>query len=167
MNISKEGITFLEKYAEGKRSTVYNDSNGKPTIGIGHLLTKDELSSGKIVIKYANPHNNEIVKYRDGLTDKQIYALLVSDLVSVEGIINIAVKVPLTQNQYDALVSFVFNVGNTAFVNSTLLKVLNQGKYEEVPTQMRRWVHGDGKVIEGLVNRREKDVSLWNGTWRV
>ena len=164
MNISDRGLKLIES-VEGKKSRVYLDSGGAPTIGIGHLLVKDEKSSGKINIKYSNPHNNELVKYENGLTDVQIYALLRSDLVSVESIINIAVKVPLNQNQFDSLCSFIFNIGVNAFNNSTLLKKLNNGEYNAVPDQMMRWVKDNGRTVSGLVNRRTTEISMWNGAW--
>ena len=72
------------------------------------------------------------------------------------------VKVPLNQNQFDALVSFVFNVGNNAFRDSTLVKVLNAGHFDQVPTQLRRWIRDNGKIVKGLINRREKEIALWN-----
>ena len=165
MNISDLGLKLIES-VEGKKSRVYLDSGGAPTIGIGHLLTKDEKSSGKINVKYANPHNNELIKYADGLTDKQIYALLRSDLISVESILTISVKVPLTQNQFDALCSFIFNIGVNAFNNSTLLKKLNKAEYNSVPTQMMKWVMDNGRVISGLKNRREQEILMWNGLWK-
>lgn len=164
MNISENGLRLIES-VEGKKNRMYLDSGGAPTIGIGHLLTKDERSSGKIRLKYDNPHNNESVKYEGGLTDEQVYALLRSDLVSVESIINIGVKVPLNQNQFDALCSFAFNVGVNAFANSTLLKKLNNGEYAAVPDQLLRWTKDNGRTVAGLVNRRSTEILMWNGNW--
>lgn len=75
------------------------------------------------------------------------------------------VKVPLTEAQGGALLSFLYNVGLTAFIRSTLLRVLNSGGYTEVSDEMRRWnkitVNGKKEVCVGLVNRREKEISLW------
>jgi lysozyme len=151
-------IKELEEF-EGNKSRVYPDSNGYPSIGIGHLLTKDELSSGKIVI------NGMIVRYADGLTEDEIEALLNQDLKTAEDSIARLVKVPLTQGQYDGLTSWTFNVGGGALAGSTLLKVLNAGAYDQVPDQMRRWVHNkDGSICAGLQRRREAEVALWNGT---
>jgi lysozyme len=76
--------------------------------------------------------------------------------------VNESVTVPLNQNQFDALVSFSFNVGDNAFRGSTLLKLLNQGQYDQVPAQLRRWVRDNGHVVQGLINRREKEIVLWN-----
>lgn len=146
----------LFKLWEGLETHEYLDSGGAPTIGIGHLLTRSERSSGKIMI------DGVAVHYRDGLTEDQCWALLDQDLDGVEQCVSDAVKVALTQNQFDALVSFTFNVGNGAFLGSTLLKLLNNGKYDDVPAQLRRWNKDNGHVVRGLVNRREKEVDLWN-----
>jgi len=88
---------------------------------------------------------------------------LSQDVRPAEQTVNNGVKVALNQNQFDALVSFTFNVGGASFNGSTLLKVLNQGQYAQVPDQLRRWNKAGGKVVQGLVNRRENEVKLWNG----
>lgn len=156
MKMSDRGRELLTQW-EGKSAKVYKDSAGLPTIGVGHLLTKDELASGKILILGVS------TKYSEGLTISQIDQLLVQDLAGAEGAVNSGVEAALTQNQFDALVSFVFNVGRTAFYNSTLRKVLNAGKYREVPNQLRRWNRAGGVVIAGLSNRRENEIKLFGG----
>lgn len=155
MKMSAHGLNLLEQW-EGFKLKVYKDSAGLPTIGVGHLLTKSELTSGKIVIKGVT------VKYANGLTNQQVIDLLAQDVAPVGQVVTKAVTVPLTQNQFDALVSFAFNVGNAAFSGSTLLKVLNQKQYKEVPEQLLRWTRSGGKVVPGLVNRRENEIKLWN-----
>src|SRR5947199_9460312 len=119
MKMSPHGLQLLEQW-EGFELKLYKDSAGLPTIGVGHLLTKAELSSGKITI------NGVSVKYGDGLTNQQVTDLLSQDVQPAAAAVNNGVKVPLNQNQFDALVSFTFNVGTGAFTSSTLLKVLNQ-----------------------------------------
>src|SRR5436853_7015410 len=156
MQMSPHGLELLEQW-EGFKTTVYKDSAGLPTIGVGHLLTKSELSSGKITI------NGVPVKYGDGLTEQQVTDLLAQDVQPAAAAVNNNVKVPLNQNQFDALVSFTFNVGGGAFTSSTLLKVLNQGQYDQVPTQLLRWTRAGGQVVQGLVNRRNNEIKLWNG----
>ena len=155
MKMSANGKKRLAEW-EGVKNNVYNDVAGLPTIGVGHLLTAEENDSGKIVI------NGRPVEYSEGLTDLQVMELLTQDLIRFEDVINSAVIVPLNQNQFDALVAFAFNVGTPAFKKSTLLKVLNAEKYTEVPAQLRRWVKAGGKTVQGLVNRREKEIELWN-----
>ena len=147
----KEKITAWE----GFEPRVYSDAAGKLTIGVGHLLTPSELSSGKIWIA------GEPVRYADGLSEAQILELLGQDLEGAEAAVNNGVEVELSQNQFDALVSFCFNVGAAAFRNSTLLRLLNQGHYDDVPAQLRRWVHCRGEVVQGLVRRREHEIALW------
>ena len=156
MQMSERGKDLLAQW-EGVREKLYLDPVGLATIGIGHLLTRDEISSGKLWIKGAK------VKYYQGLTRSQVMDLLDQDLEIFEKAINDSVKVELTQDQFDALASFSFNVGAHAFVKSTLLKVLNQGQYEEVPRQLRRWVYAGGKKLKGMINRREHEVALWEG----
>ena len=144
------------EFLEGDKSKVYPDSNGYPTIGVGHLLTKSELSSGKIIIGGAP------VKYSVGLTELQIQALLDQDLKTAEDAIARLVRVPLTQYQYDALTSWVFNVGGGALSGSTLLKLLNAKQYDQVPVQMKRWTKDhQGQIVPGLVRRRTIEANMW------
>ena len=103
------------------------------------------------------------VDYSNGITEDQVYALLGQDLDRFKDAVNQRVTVDLEQNQYDALVSFSFNVGVGAFRDSTLLRLLNEGQYGEVPAQLLRWVKAGGKTVQGLVNRRENEIKLWNG----
>jgi lysozyme len=154
MEISESGKRKIREW-EGSRARPYRDAGGKLTIGVGHLLTKSELASGKIWIQ------GQAVRYADGLSDRQILDLLGQDVAGAEQAINDGVQVELSQNQFDALVSFTFNVGSTAFKNSTLRRQLNQGDYAAVPAQLRRWVRCNGAVVQGLVNRREEEIELW------
>jgi len=153
--VGKSGKALFQEW-EGLELNEYLDSGGAPTIGIGHLLTRSERMSGKIILK------GMPLVYRNGLTVQQCLDLLDQDLDPAENVVNKAVTVALNQNQFDALVSFTFNVGDSAFRNSTLLKVLNAGKYDQVPAQLLRWVRDNGKVVKGLVNRRNKEIDLWN-----
>jgi lysozyme len=156
MRMSQRGKELLAQW-EGIEGNVYKDSAGLPTIGVGHLLTRDELTSGKIIIRGLS------VKYANGLTQQDVLNLLAQDLDIFEEIVNTNVKVDLAQHQFDALVAFTFNIGGNAFKSSTLLKALNQGRYGDVPEQLRRWVFAGGQKVQGLANRREKEIQLWNG----
>lgn len=129
------------KTAEGLRLTAYKDGGGVWTIGYGH--------TGADV--------------REGLTIplSEAERLLTRDLRVAEGHVNDAVKVKLTQNQFDALVSFVYNVGGGAFRSSTLLKLLNAGDYGNAADQLLRWNKDNGKVVDGLTNRRREERSLF------
>lgn len=153
------GVRFIERW-EGKRNCPYDDSGGALSIGIGHLITDSERKSGKIYIK------KEAVLYKNWLSEDQIYNLLDQDLVSKERDVSIALYdssiSEWTQNQADALISMVFNIGITAFRKSTLRKRLISGDIEDVPNQINRWVYDNGVVIKGLVNRRKAEAKLFN-----
>ena len=88
--------------------------------------------------------------------------LLAEDLAEFEKYVDTYVTVALTQNQFDALVSWTFNLGPGNLKESTMLKKLNQGLYAEVPDEMRRWNKAGGKVLEGLIRRREAEAKLFN-----
>lgn len=141
MRISDEGIACIKRW-EGFKTQAYLDTGGVWTIGYGH--------TGK---KYAFPNNV--------ISEEKAEELLRSDLDWAEEAVNDLVVVKLSQSQFDALVSFVFNVGRTAFSRSTLLKKLNKGNYAEVPSELAKWKYDNGKVIEGLVNRRAAEAGLW------
>ncbi len=150
MKTSEKGIKFLCD-REGIRLFVYKDSNGDDTIGVGHLITKLELKTSKILI------GGEKVDYKKGLTKSQVMTLLSQDLSVTEFCINEVIKVELSQNQFDALVSLVFNIGINAFSTSTLVKLLNKGKYSDVPAQIMRWCN----VQPILKPRRALECKLW------
>ena len=102
---------------------------------------------------------------RTVMTKAEIDEAYGAELLPFEKCVAHEVKVPVTDNQSIALISFAYNVGEGDFCKSTLLRVLNAGKYDEVPAQLRRWVHGraTGKEpIPGLVNRRNAEIKLWN-----
>lgn len=155
MKLSDKGKELLINL-EGLIKFEYLDSGGASTIGVGHLLTKSERASGKILI------NDQAIAYCNGLTLEECHVLLMQDMYLAESTINAVKLVKLTQNQFDTLVCFVFNVGETAFIKSTLLKLLNQGQYDQIPTQLRRWIYDNGEIIKGLVYRREKEIRFWN-----
>lgn len=161
MRVSKRGIETLMDM-ESVEPHAYYDEAQKLTIGVGHLLTQTELDRGSLFI------NGDMVVWRNGITRQHAEDLLMQDMRVAEDAVGVLVKVPLTQNQFDALVFFTFNVGVSAFRSSTLLRVLNQGHYEAVPAQMRRWVYvtkdSQRVLSKGLQNRREREVQIWNGT---
>lgn len=140
------------KESEGFRETVYDDGAGNETIGYGHKVTDKEKS-------------DETFKGKT-ITREEADELLKKDLERAEDCVRKNVKVPLTQGQFDALVDFVFNVGCGNFKKSTLLKLLNEGKYDKVPKELMRWtkatVDGEKVDLPGLVNRRKRNVKRWN-----
>lgn len=128
---------------EGLRLEAYLDTGGVWTIGYGH--TGEEVRRGLTI---------DLAQAETWLTE---------DLREAEGYVSKLVKVRLTQNQFDALVSFVYNIGGTAFSKSTLLKKLNAGDYEGAANQLLRWNKDNGKVVRGLTNRRKKERGLFLG----
>ena len=142
---------------EGFKTEVYKDSAGLKTIGVGHLLTQQELSLYEIALD-----DESRVNFHDGLTDEQVLSLLARDVRRFEKAVTDAVTSDLTQDQFDSLTSFAFNIGVSTFRRSTLLKVLNQGCYSDVPSELRKWNKTNGQIVQGLVNRREKEIALWN-----
>lgn len=155
METSPDGIEAIED-REGLRTTAYQDAAGLWTIGYGHLLTRDELHSGLLF------YDGQSVPWRQGITIAQAQELLHHDLLAAETAVN-TVTVPLSQNQFDSLVSFTFNVGTKAFTTSTLYKSLNAGQYTAVPIQLQLWDHVAGKVNAGLLGRRNQEIAQWQG----
>jgi lysozyme len=155
LRLSLASAVFLVEQ-EDWRTVVYDDVAGNPTIGVGHLLTKSELTSGKIYLK------KHAIKWSQGLKDVDVMLLLAQDVAEREAVINELVTVPLAQHQFDALLLFVFNIGREAFAKSTLLRLLNVGAYAEVTSQLHRWIYARGKPVEGLKVRRATEAALWN-----
>ena len=141
MKCSEEGLSLIKKF-EGCELKAYMCSADVLTIGYGHTLTVHE--------------NMEI---NQETADK----LLQQDIEVFEQAVEQAVTVPLSQYQFDALVAWTFNLGAGNLNSSTMLKVLNAAKYEEVPSEMKRWNKAKGKVLEGLVRRREAESLLFEG----
>jgi lysozyme len=148
-------LAFLTE-VEGRRRFAYLDlgKTGVPTIGIGHCLTQSERRSGKV---YIESHS---VRYKYGLTSEQIKALFQQDMRPIALLIH-SDNSTLSETQFTALASFCFNVGTTAYLNSTLRKKLLTDNYLAIPAQLRRWIYDNGKIIQGLVNRREREITLW------
>ena len=156
LTMSPDGVRLLREL-EGCASLPYRDVAGMWTLGIGHVLTQSELASGKIDV----PSFGQCRYGRKPWPDAWIEVLLRKDLRMTCAILTQAVQVPVTQTQTDALLCWAFNVGGGAARHSTLLKVLNAGRYDDVPAQLRRWVFSGGRWIEGLTRRREREVALW------
>ena len=89
--------------------------------------------------------------------------LLEEEMIEYESYVNDMVDVELNQSQFDSLCAWVYNLGPSNFGSSTLLKVLNEGKYDEVPAQIKRWNKAGGEVLNGLIRRREAEALLFQG----
>jgi lysozyme len=99
----------------------------------------------------------------DTITPPVAIARALKDVQKFEGALKQCVKVPLAQHEYDAYVSFSYNVGSAAFCRSTLVKLLNQEQYELACEELRKWVYAGGVKLQGLVNRREAERKLCLG----
>ena len=137
--ISQNGINLLKQF-EGLRLTSYPDQGGLYTVGYGHV---GNVGPGMTI------------------TPEQAEEFLREDLTHTENGINCMVNVPLTQNQFDALCSFVFNIGRGNFKDSTCLAKLNQGLSQEAATWMLPWHRIHGIENEGLLKRREAERDLF------
>lgn len=126
---------------EGLRLTAYRDMVGVWTIGYGH--TGPDVKPGLMI------------------TQQQADQLLINDLVRFERGVNVLVTVKLNQNQFDALVSFAYNLGLGALQNSTLLRLLNDGNYQAAADQFPRWNRAGGNVVAGLARRRYAERELF------
>lgn len=145
MRTGRDGVELIRHF-EGCRFDAYLCPAGVWTIGYGH--TAD-------------------VKEGDSIDQEAAEAFLIEDLETFEQAVTRLVEVPLTQQQFDALVSWTFNLGAGNLAESTLLKKLNNYQYAEVPEQMMRWVRAGGQVLEGLVRRRAAEAALFQSKdWR-
>jgi lysozyme len=139
MDVSPRGIALIQRF-EGLRLTAYLDSVDKPTIGYG---------------------STKGVRMGDEITQAQAVELLAADVERHADGVRRLVDVPLTQNQFDALVSLVFNIGVGAFRRSTLLRKLNAGDHRGAADELLRWTKAGGRELRGLVRRREAERALF------
>ncbi len=147
MQYSQDAIGLIKEY-EGFRACVYKCPADRNTIGYGHVLSGSNLN-------------------HKAINEKQALKLLQSDLTMFGRYINKKVKVTLTQPQYDALCSLVYNWGCTNFAKSKGFRLLNQGKYDlaasEFFSKERGVVNVRGKFCKGLYRRRQAELKLWRG----
>lgn len=145
MRTSDEGISLIRHF-EGCSLDAYLCPAGVWTIGYGHT------------------HG---VKEGDVIDQEAAEALLIEDLEEFEGYVNSMTEIALKQNEFDALVSWTFNLGPTNLKTSTMLNRINYGPLSDVPYQMQRWNKAGGKVLAGLTKRRAAEAALWEGKdWR-
>lgn len=137
---SSTGFAMTKQF-EGLVLTAYQDTVGVWTIGYGH--TGLSVYGGLVI------------------TEDQADQLLESDVAGAVAFVNAAVVPEINQNQFDALVDFVFNLGATALLSSTLLRLLNAGDFDDAAAQFIRWDHARGVVIPGLLRRRQAEQLLF------
>jgi len=140
LTYGKNGLALTEQF-EGCRLMAYQDQVGVWTIGYGH--TGPEVKAGLTI------------------TQAQAAAWLAADVASAAACVNRLVAVRLSQEEFDALVDFVFNLGQRAFANSTLLRELNAGEFAAAAAQFDLWDHAGGVVVAGLLRRRQSEAALF------
>lgn len=140
MKLDERGRKFIQAF-EGLRLTAYLCPAKVWTIGYGHT---GDVAEGMTI------------------TLEQAEALFAHDVAVFEQGVLKLVKVPLTQNQFNALVSFAYNLGLGNLAKSTLLRRLNSGNYAAVPVELMKWDKAGGKPVAGLTRRREGEGELWN-----
>lgn len=146
MKTSNNGLKFIARW-EGFSPTAYLDANDGYTIGYGTLI--DEANEQHLLTAT--------------ITEAEALELKRKDVERFEATVRGAVTAPINQNQFDALVSFVYNVGPEAFKKSTLVKRINtNAPKEEITRQFMRWVNDDGQPVQGLINRREAEAELYH-----
>ena len=141
MKTSAEGIALIKKF-EGLELDSYQCSANVWTLGYGHT---------------------QGVAEGDSCSEEEAEIILVNDLKEFETYVNALVDVDLDQNQFDALVAWTFNLGPTNLRTSTLLKKLNAGDYNDVPSEIKRCNRAGGQVLDGLIRRREAEALLFAG----
>ena len=144
MKTSANGIAHIKEF-EGFRGKRYLCPANKWTIGYGHVIVDSE----------------RLTLWNAELTEEQAAKLLIKDLDRFESAVRDMVAAPLTQGQFDALVSFAFNLGEAKLRSSTLLKLLNAGDYNGARKQINRWVYSNGKKLDGLIRRRARETEMF------
>jgi lysozyme len=145
MKIDKAGLDLIKKF-EGFSSKPYLDIAGVPTIGYG-----------------TTHHESRAVSMGDPeISQRTAEYLLKTQVDETYGrAVNHYVRVPINQDQFDALVSFAYNLGTNALKKSTLLRYLNLGEYDRAANEFRKWSHANGRVSKGLLARRELEQELF------
>jgi len=146
MQVSKNGLNLIKKF-EGLSLSPYLCPAGKPTIGYGNTYYEDGIK----------------VSLNDDPITKERANELLENIVNQDftPVINRYVTVDLNQNQFDALVSFVYNVGNRNFRRSTLRKKLNRLDYDGASNEFKKWRKSKGKILKGLIRRRKMETELF------
>ncbi|MBW7852230.1 MAG: lysozyme [Rhodospirillales bacterium] len=144
MRAVPDAAVALVKRFEGLRLEPYRDAAGFWTVGWGHLIGRDRRAPRPPPID-----------------EDQAGALLVADLARTAAAVLRLARVPLTDGQFGALVSFAFNVGAGNLQASTLLRLVNREEHDDVPPQFRRWTHAGGVKLPGLVRRRAAEAAMY------
>jgi len=140
-HITQEGLNLIKEF-EGFEPTIYEDAAGYPTIGYGHLIRPGE----KFPKRITKAQGEEILRQDVGVAERAVVRLI---------------NAPLSDGQFDALVSFTFNLGAGALQRSTLRRKVNREDHAHVPTEFMRWVWAGGRKLRGLIRRRSAEADLY------
>jgi GH24 family phage-related lysozyme (muramidase) len=138
-HVTEAGLNLIKRF-EGFSATIYTCPAGYPTIGYGHVVLAHEQD-----------------QFTAGITPAEATELLRKDALIAERAVIRLISVPLTDGQFDALVSFTFNLGAGALQRSTLRWKVNRREHESVPVDLMKWVWAAGKRLPGLVRRRQAE----------
>ncbi len=138
-HVTEAGLNLIKRF-EGFSSTIYICPAGYPTIGYGHVVLAHERE-----------------QFALGITQAEATELLRKDVRIAERAVLRLISVPLTDGQFDALVSFTFNLGAGALQRSTLRRKVNRGEHEGIPSALMKWVLAAGKRLPGLVRHRQEE----------
>lgn len=150
LRTSQAGVTAIAEH-EGFEPNLYDCAAGRCTIGFGHLVHRGKTGTGQ----------ESETPFAAGISRPDALELLRSDILLAEASVQKFVRVSLTQPQFDALVSFVFNVGEPAFAGSTLLKHLNAGHFARAASQFDRWIMAGDRAVDGLRRRRARERQMF------
>ncbi len=140
MKTSSHGISLIKRY-EGFRAEPYFCPAGYLTIGYGHVIKANE-------------------KF-ESLSEEEAEQILQKDLLIFERSVARLVHAPINQYQFDALVSFTYNLGQGALQRSTLRQVINRHEYELAPNEFRKWIYAGGRILKGLIRRRNSEAIMF------
>ena len=143
-HITQEGLDLIKRF-EGFSPTIYICPAGYPTIGYGHVVREEEQE-----------------RFEDGINEQEAEELLQRDLRWAERGVLRLIDVPLTDGQFDALVSFTFNLGTGALQRSTLRRKVNREEHDMVPREFMRWVWAGGRRMRGLIKRRAAEARSYS-----
>jgi lysozyme len=142
-HVTEDGIALIKRF-ESFAPKIYICPAGYPTIGYGHVVKAQERSL-----------------FSDGIDDAQAIELLEKDVASAERAVLRFITVSLTDGQFDALVSFTFNLGSGALQRSTLRRKVNREEHADVPAEFMKWVWAGGRKLKGLMKRRAAEAGIY------
>lgn len=142
-HVTRHGIELIKQF-EGFEPRIYLDAAGYPTIGFGHLVREYEREA-----------------FKNGISEATGEELLINDIIAAEQAVLRLIKVSLTDGQFDALVSFTFNLGGGSLQRSTLRRKVNHEEHADVPAEFMKWVWAGGKRLKGLIRRRSAESLLY------